>query len=136
MAATHIKQIKVGTTNYYIDADMLDGKHVSDIVIQTQTINCNNDSNQTKQTYSIEPNKFYIFENVNVLTVLFNTPTEATRLNNYMFQITFGSTGSTLTLPSYIKWANGNSIASEGVEKNGVYQISVINGLGVFSKFN
>lgn len=127
----HIKKIKVVTTDYDIDADLLDGMHASDIFVKTAIISCD-----PVHTTSINPNIFYIFNNAKNLTVNFNTSNaQSGRLNNYMFQITFNG-GNTLTLPDNINWANGNSIISEGIEDGGVYQISVINGLGVFSKFN
>lgn len=45
--------------------------------------------------------------------------------NEYLFQFTSGSTATTLSLPSDIKWSEEFTI-----EQNKIYQISILKGLG------
>ena len=84
----------------------------------------------TEANVHIDPNKYYKIFNVKTLTVNFNSGNSGL-LNNYMFEVTFNG-GSTLTLPDSIKWANG---VSPSCEDGCTYQISVINNLGVFTRF-
>lgn len=53
-------------------------------------------------------------------------------LNEYMFQFTASSSGCTLTLPSGIKWLNGETPVIEGGK---TYQVSIVNNLAVCGVF-
>ena len=80
---------------------------------------------------SIKPNKFYIWDEVTSLTITLE-PEIPEVINEYMFQFTSGSTPTTLSLPSDIKWVNDELPI---IESNYIYQISILNGLGSIMKF-
>jgi hypothetical protein len=74
----------------------------------------------------INPNILYIFGTMTSLNLTLATPTDSTRVNEYMFEFTSGATATTLTLPSSVKW-----IGSNGVAASMVYQVSIVNNLAV-----
>lgn len=94
-------------------------------VSNTNKIYANTDS------ASIKPNKFYIWDEVTSLTITLE-PEIPEVINEYMFQFTSGSTPTTLSLPSDIKWVNDELPI---IESNYIYQISILNGLGSIMKF-
>lgn len=88
----------------------------------------------TDTTVRIEPNKYYKWTNdMTEITVNLYTPAlETNTLNNYMFEFRVSSSGCTLTVPSGIKWANGEP---PELKVNKTYQVSIINNLAVTSMF-
>lgn len=98
----------------------------------TPVSNIFDDMNETTNI-AIEPNTYYTISCGNA-NISFKSG-ETYSLNNYMFQISFeycNSSYPTVSLPASIKWAN----ETPPVFKKGyVYQISVINNLGVFTEF-
>lgn len=82
----------------------------------------NHGTNDT--TFTLTPNTFHIWDEVSSLTLTLGTETNGVA-NEYLFQFTSGSTATTLSLPSDIKWAEEFTI-----EQNKIYQISILNGLG------
>ena len=87
--------------------------------------------NAYSTNYTIEPNKFYIWDEVSSLTINLGQGI-SNKVNEYMFQFTSGSTPTTLSLPSDIKWVNDELPI---IESNYIYQISILNGLGSIMKF-
>ena len=81
---------------------------------------------------SMEPNVYYRILDVKKLTITAFKSGETGFCNNYMLEVRFKG-GNTLSLPTGITWANGNTPTFVA---GGVYQISIINNLGVFTKFN
>jgi hypothetical protein len=77
-------------------------------------------------TMELQPNILYVFGEVTSLSLTLATPSDTTRVNEYMFQFTSGTTATTLTLPSTVKW-----IGSNGVAASMVYQVSIVNNLAV-----
>ena len=53
-------------------------------------------------------------------------------INEYFVEFTTSSSGTTISLPSTIKWANGETPTFEA---NTTYQISIVNNLGVVITF-
>ena len=88
----------------------------------------------TDTTVRIEPNKYYKWTNaMTEITVNLYTPVlETNTLNNYMFEFRVSASGCTLTVPSGIKWANGEP---PELKVNKTYQVSIINNLAVTSMF-
>ena len=99
-----------------------------DSISSTDIINCYSTS---YTNYTIEPNKFYIWDEVPSLTINLGQGI-SNKVNEYMFQFTSGSTPTTLSLPSNIKWVNDELPI---IESNYIYQISILNGLGSIMKF-
>ena len=77
------------------------------------------------------PNTFYVWGEVTMLDLELG-PERPDVTNEYLFQFTSGSTSTTLTLPDYIKWANGNALT---IKENHIYQVSIVNNLGIFAEF-
>lgn len=83
--------------------------------------------NQTDTTTSIEPNKLNRWGSVSGLTIGF-TAGASGRTNEYMMEFTVGSDNFTLTLPSSVRWIDGEQPDWE----NGLtYQVSILNNLAV-----
>ena len=79
----------------------------------------------TLSTYTIKPNKFYVFPTANEIVVNLEEATDVSRYNEYMFQFT-SNDNTTLTLPTNIKW-----IGDSEVEPNMTYQVSIVNNIAV-----
>lgn len=96
--------------------------------------NCNIPvSTTTSTSISLSPNRYYRWTNTpSSITITLATPSNSTILNNYMFEFTASSSGTTLTMPSTIKWLNGSTPT---IDNGKTYQISIINNLATISKF-
>lgn len=81
---------------------------------------------------SMNPNEYYRILDVKKLTITAFASGDSGFCSNYMLEIRFKG-GNTLSLPTGITWANGTAPT---FVSGGVYQISIINNLGVFTKFN
>ncbi len=80
----------------------------------------------TDVTQELQPNILYTFGEVTSLSLTLATPTNTARVNEYMFQFTSGTTATTLTLPSTVKW-----IGSHGIAASMIYQVSIVNNIAV-----
>ena len=80
-------------------------------------------------TQALSPNEFYVFEEVSSLTLTF-TACEADVVNEYHFRFTSGSTPTTLDLPVDVEMP-----VIFDVDANMIYEISVIDNLGVFNEW-
>lgn len=87
----------------------------------------NHGTNDT--TFTLTPNTFHVWEEVTSLTLTLGAETSGIA-NEYLFQFTSGSTPTTLTLPSDIKFSEDLVI-----EANKIYQISILKGLGSVLEF-
>lgn len=81
----------------------------------------------------LEPNVYYYFGRVPQLYISFAVPKDTSVINEYICEFTSESNGCTLSLPGNIKWANG---ISPDIEPDTTYQLSVVNNLGVITKFS
>lgn len=93
----------------------------------TPVVDCT-DSQDT--SYTLSPNKKYIFGTKSTLTITLEQPIDTTIVNHYYFEFISGNTATTLSLPSSIKWTVEPSIKS-----NKTYQISIENNLGVIQEW-
>lgn len=94
----------------------------------------NDDPNKFVLNKTLEPNIYYMFNNVSTAFISFGT-NKGTNFNNYMFEMMVvnspnGNLGEFI-LPT-INWANG---LAPSFKAGKTYQISVINNLGVFAEF-
>ncbi|MFI3322859.1 MAG: hypothetical protein R3Y50_10130, partial [Rikenellaceae bacterium] len=80
----------------------------------------------TTTTQLLQPNKLYVFGEVSSLTI---SLVDGEVTDEYMFRFTSGSTPTTLTLPSSIKWAKEVSI------ETGDYEFNISGELGMYAKF-
>ena len=82
--------------------------------------------NRTENIYEISPNILYIWGVKSSLQITLSQNTNTGVYNEYMFQFESGNVPTTLILPSEVKFINGVQI-----ESNKVYQVSIINNIGV-----
>ena len=85
---------------------------------------------QTDTTLSIAPNVLNVWGVVSSLTISFDVGASGA-VNEYMIQFTCPSnTGTTLVLPSSVKWMNGEEFEPEA---GWTYQVSIVDDLAVYS---
>lgn len=77
-------------------------------------------------TITIDPNKFYVWGSVSSLNITLGTPSDAYVYNEYLFQFASGSTATTLSLPSSVKWQT-----EPNIEANKTYQVSIVDNIGL-----
>lgn len=77
-------------------------------------------------TIEINPNTFYKFGEVASLNITLASITDNTIYNEFMFEFVSGSTATTLTLPSSVKW-----LETPTIESNKIYQCSIVDNIGV-----
>lgn len=81
--------------------------------------------NVSENTKELQPNKYYIFGEMETLTLTLAAG-EENKLSEYMFEFTSGTTPTTLTLPESVKWMGNNTI-----EASKTYQVSIVNNIAV-----
>lgn len=81
--------------------------------------------NVSENTKELQPNKYYIFGEMETLTLTLAAG-EENKLSEYMFEFTSGTTPTTLTLPESVKWIGSNTI-----EASKTYQVSIVNNIAV-----
>ena len=81
-------------------------------------------------TFTLTPNVLHVWGTVTRLTLTLGTEQSGVA-NEYLFQFTSGSTATTLSLPSSVKWQEDLTI-----EKNKTYQVSILNGFATVLAFN
>ena len=88
----------------------------------------------TSTSMALNPNVYYRNTSTSLsrLTITLNTATDSTILNEYLVEFTTRSSGTMITLPSSVKWANGETPTFEA---STTYQISIVNNLGIVTKF-
>lgn len=82
-------------------------------------------------TFELTPNTLHVWGEVTALTLTLGAEEDG-RVNEYAFQFTSGATATTLTLPSDLVWANGEALTPEASK---TYQVSIVNGLAVYTTF-
>lgn len=82
-------------------------------------------------TFTLTPNVFHVWGTVSTLTLTLGTEISGVA-NEYLFEFASGSSATTLSLPSTIKWVGGNA---PEIEANTTYQISIVDNLGVIAAF-
>ena len=88
----------------------------------------------TSSSMSLSPNVYYRNTNTSLstLTITLGSVSNSNIINEYFVEFTTRSSGTTVSLPSTIKWANGETPTFEA---GCTYQISIVNNLGVVTKF-
>lgn len=83
-------------------------------------------------TKQLSPNKFYKFEKGLISLTITLAAEESGIVNEYMFEFVNGSTPTTLSVPSTVKWSGGSAPT---IEANKTYQVSIVNNLAVYASF-
>lgn len=84
-------------------------------------------SSASAASATISPNIFYVWGTMTSLSITaLNTPSDSSIYNEYMFQFTSGSSATTLSVPSTVKW-----VVEPNIEANKTYQVSIVNNVGI-----
>lgn len=88
----------------------------------------------TSSSMTLSPNVYYrnTSTSLSTLTITLGSVSNSNIMNEYFVEFTTRSAGTTVSLPSTVKWANGEKPTFEA---GTTYQISIINNLGVVTKF-
>lgn len=88
----------------------------------------------TESSMTLSPNIYYRNTNaeLSTLTITLGNVSNSNIINEYFVEFTTSSSGTTISLPSTIKWANGETPTFEA---STTYQISIVNNLGVVITF-
>lgn len=88
----------------------------------------------TSSSMTLSPNIYYrnTSTSLSSLTITLGSVSNSNIINEYFVEFTTRSAGTTVSLPSTIKWANGEAPTFEA---STTYQISIVNNLGVVTKF-
>ena len=88
----------------------------------------------TASSMTLSPNIYYRNTNTSLstLTITLGSIANSNIINEYFVEFTTRSSGTTISLPSTIKWANGETPTFEA---STTYQISIVNNLGVVITF-
>ena len=83
-------------------------------------------------TFTLTPNTFHVWGTVSSLTLTFGSETEGVA-NEYLFQFSCSSSvATTLSLPSSVMWADGETPAIEVMK---TYQVSILNNCATIQSF-
>ena len=115
--------VKVDTSINPESKNPVSGKAVAE-AIYTSVVN------QTTTTATIAPNVLNVWGEVSSLDITLGEGKDGV-INEYMFQFTSGATATTLVLPADIKW-----VSAPNIQANKIYQVSIINNLGVIGEFS
>lgn len=88
----------------------------------------------TSSSMTLSPNIYYrnTSTSLSTLTITLGSASNSNIINEYFVEFTTRSSGTTVSLPSTIKWANGETPTFEA---STTYQISIVNNLGTIQKF-
>ena len=91
-------------------------------------------STTTSSSMTLSPNIYYrnTSTSLSSLTITLGGVSNSNIINEYFVEFTTRSSGTTVSLPSSIKWANGETPTFEA---STTYQISIVNNLGTIQKF-
>lgn len=84
----------------------------------------------TESELTIAPNIYHKWGEVTSLTIALAPPTDDSVTNEYIIEFTAGATAPSITLPDNLLFAGALEL-----EANATYQLSIINGLVVWSAF-
>lgn len=91
-------------------------------------------STSTSSSMTLSPNIYYrnTSTSLSSLTITLGNVSNSSILNEYFVEFTTSSSGTTVSFPSTIKWANGTAPTFEA---GCTYQVSIVNNLGTYIKF-
>lgn len=91
-------------------------------------------STSTSSSMTLSPNIYYrnTSTSLSTLTITLGSVSNSNIINEYFVEFTTSSSGISVSLPSTIKWANGETPTFEA---STTYQISIVNNLGTIQKF-
>lgn len=102
----------------------LNGKEVATI---TDVIN----HGTSDSSFVITSNEYHVWGQMSTLSLTLAEPSDSTIYNEYAFEFISGPVATTLSLPSTIRW-----ISAPDIQPNMIYQVSIVNNLGVIGGFS
>ena len=87
--------------------------------------------NNNDNIVAINANEFHQWDVVESLTIELNPVNDVTKYNEYMFQFTSGESPTILSISNNVKW-----FAEPNIESNKIYQVSIVNNLGIIVGYN
>lgn len=103
---------------------------VSDVEIYvTSQIPIIDKTEDSSSSFSINPNKMYMFGTRTNLTISFNAGLSGV-VNEYMFQFTSDSTATTLVVPNTVVW-----LKDPDIQTGKKYMVSIENNLGIIGEW-
>lgn len=91
-------------------------------------------STSTSSTMTLSPNVYYrnTSTSLSSLTITFGSVSNSNIMNEYFVEFTTRSSGTTVSFPSSVKWADG---VTPTWDAGCTYQVSIVNNLGTWVKF-
>lgn len=91
-------------------------------------------SASTSSSMTLSPNVYYrnTSTSLSSLTITFGSVSNSNIMNEYFVEFTTRSSGTTVSFPSSVKWADG---VTPTWEARCTYQVSIVNNLGTWVKF-
>ena len=91
-------------------------------------------STSTSSSMTLSPNVYYrnTSTSLSSLTITFGSVSNSNIMNEYFVEFTTRSSGTTVSFPSSVKWADG---VTPTWEAGCTYQVSIVNNLGTWVKF-
>ena len=88
----------------------------------------------TSSSVTLTPNIYYRNTSTSLSSLSFTlgSVSNSNIINEYFIEFTTSSSGTTVSLPSGVKWMNG---VAPTFEASTTYQISIVNNLGTWVKF-
>lgn len=116
-------EVTVGEDGYFYVGGMKQNKKANECPVIQHT---------TDTMVTIEPNKLHVWGEVKSLTIGFADGTLG-RVSEYRLQFSCPANSATaLTLPTGVKWANGNTLQTE---PGCTYQVSIMGNLAAYARF-
>lgn len=115
--------IMVDNVNYYVKDNTIDLGYINKKVVSS-----------TSSQMTLLPNTYNINTNTSLssLTITLGEISNDDIINEFFVEFTVSNGGTTISLPNSIKWQNGEFPV---FEPNATYQISIVNNLGICTKF-
>ena len=107
----------------------VDGVNIT-VDIPTYTTPVVDLASDTGTSFSIDPNKMYMFGEKSALTISLNAG-NVNFVNEYMFQFTSGSVATTLNVPATVTW-----LKDPDIQPNKKYAVSIENNLGIIGEWS
>lgn len=128
----YVTDTELNNKGYLTEVKTINGQSITgsgNVVVGHKTLQTSTSSSMT-----LTPNVYHRNTNTSLstLTITLGSITDNTILNEYLIEFTTRSAGTTVNLPSNIKWINGETPTFEA---STTYQISIVNNLGVVAKF-
>lgn len=128
----YITETELNAKGYLTSVKTINGSTITgsgDLVIGYKPL-----QTSTSNSMTLTPNVYHrnTSTSLSSLSISLGSVSDNTILNEFFVEFTTRSAGTTVTLPANVKWVNGETPTFEA---GCTYQISIVNNLGVVTKF-